>query len=317
VFAQLRQYPKALILSVLLHVGLLSVIFISLDFDDEKKLIKQGEMSKTVKAQVVDVQQLEASKAKKQAQIDKKKKAQEDSKKRQLEADKKKREEAKRKADAKKKKQAEEKRKQAEAKKKAEVKKKQEADALKKKQAEAKAKEADKKRKLAEVKHKKELEEAKAAEAKRIADEKKKAEAKRLAEEKRLADEKKKQEAEKRRIAEEEQKRKQDELRARMEAEETQRRLSSERDAYRLAIQQKIERNWTRPQESGKFPECEVRVLQGPGGIILDVEFGACAGGTNTYRASIENAVYKAEPLPKPSDPALFDRELNINFRPK
>ena len=316
-FAELRQYPQALMLSVLLHVGLLAVIFISLDSADERKLIKQGEMTKTVKAQVIDSQQLEATKEKKQAEIDKEKKAQEASRKGKLQADKKKREEAKRKADAKKKKQAEEKRKKTEAKKKADAKKKKEAAALKKKQVEAEKKESEKKRKLAEVKHKKELEDAKAAEAKRIAEEKKKTEAKKLAEQKRLADEKKKQEAAKRRIAEEEQKRKQDELKAQLEAEETQRRLSSLRDAYRLAIKQKIERNWRRPQESGKVPDCEVRVIQGPGGIILDVEFGVCAGGTNTYRASIENAVYKAEPLPKPGDPALFERELIILFNPK
>jgi len=308
VLAGLRQYPQALMLSVLLHIGLLAVLFISLDSADEKKLIKQGEMTKTVKAQVVDVQQLEATKEKKQADIDKKKKAQEARKNRKLEAEKKKREEARLKAEATKMKQAEDRLKKAEARKKDEALKKKQAES-KKKAEEKKA--AEEKRKLAEVKQKKELEVAKAAEAKRVAEEKKKAETKRL------ADEKKKQAAKKRRIAEQEQKRKQDELKAQLKAEETQRRLSSARDAYRLAIQQKIERNWTRPQESGKFPECEIRVLQGPGGIILDVAFGACQGGSNTYRASIENAVYKAEPLPKPSDPALFDRELNIKFKPK
>jgi len=64
------------------------------------------------------------------------------------------------------------------------------------------------------------------------------------------------------------------------------------------------------------MPECELRVLQGPGGIILDVSFGKCTGGSPTYRKSIENAVYKAEPLPKPGDPSLFERELNILFNP-
>ena len=64
------------------------------------------------------------------------------------------------------------------------------------------------------------------------------------------------------------------------------------------------------------MPVCEVNVLQGPGGIILDVSFGACGGSTGTYRRSIENAVYKAEPLPKPGDPALFERELTFLFDP-
>ena len=72
-FAELRQYPQALMLSVLLHVVLLSVIFVSLESADEKKLIKQGGLNKTVKAQVVDSQQLEATKNKKQAEIDKRK----------------------------------------------------------------------------------------------------------------------------------------------------------------------------------------------------------------------------------------------------
>jgi len=93
-------------------------------------------------------------------------------------------------------------------------------------------------------------------------------------------------------------------------------KINSLREAYRLAIKQKIERNWRQPQESGKMPDCEVRVMQGPGGIILDVSFGACQGGTPAYIRSIENAVYKAGPLPKPGDASLFERELIILFTP-
>jgi len=99
-------------------------------------------------------------------------------------------------------------------------------------------------------------------------------------------------------------------------AEEYLSRHNSLREAYRLAIKQKIERNWRQPQESGRIPDCEVRIIQGPGGIILDVSFGACQGGTTAYRMSIENAVYKSEPLPKPADPSLFERELIILFNP-
>ena len=65
------------------------------------------------------------------------------------------------------------------------------------------------------------------------------------------------------------------------------------------------------------MPVCEVNVVQGRGGIILDVSFGACAGCTGTYRASIENAVYKSEPLPKPVDPSLFEPVLIFQFKPK
>jgi len=92
--------------------------------------------------------------------------------------------------------------------------------------------------------------------------------------------------------------------------------INSLRDAYILAIRQKIERNWRQPQGIGEMPDCELTVIQEPGGIILDVSFGQCTGGSPTYRKSIENAVYKAEPLPEPGDPSLFERELKILFNP-
>jgi hypothetical protein len=34
-------------------------------------------------------------------------------------------------------------------------------------------------------------------------------------------------------------------------------------------------------------------------------------------RQSIEDAVYRASPLPQPSDPALFERNLVVTFRPE
>ena len=115
----------------------------------------------------------------------------------------------------------------------------------------------------------------------------------------------------------EEQRRKEEEFRARMLAEENQRRLNTQREAYILAIRQKVERNWKRPVGSGEMPVCEVLVEQGPGGIILDVSFGSCDGSTATYRASIEGAVYQSEPLPAPGDPELFERELKFSFNPR
>jgi TonB family protein len=41
-----------------------------------------------------------------------------------------------------------------------------------------------------------------------------------------------------------------------------------------------------------------------------------CSGSTATYRASIEDAIYRAEPLPSPGDSELFERELNFYFEP-
>ena len=88
-------------------------------------------------------------------------------------------------------------------------------------------------------------------------------------------------------------------------------------DNYIHAIRQKVERNWIKPVGSREMPLCKVHVEQGPGGIILDVAFGPCSGSTAAYRASIENAVYKSEPLPTPGDPELFEREINFYFDPE
>jgi colicin import membrane protein len=305
VFSELLQHPRALVLSVLFHVAIIVMVFIDFDFRDKAILVKQADLSKTVKAQIIDRQQLEQQKNKKKAKEEKRKK-----------------DLAKQKRDkeAKKRKQAEAKKRKAEAdkKKKAEAKR---VEAAKQKAELAKKKEADKKHKLAEEKKRKELEKQKKLEAekqKKLAEEKRKQEEQlaRELEQKRLLEEKKKQEAERRRLAEEEQKRRQQELNEILKAEETQRRLNSLREAYILAIIQKIERNWRQPLESGNMPDCRLKVLQGPGGIILDVSFGTCTGGSPTYRDSIEKAVYKAEPLPKPGDPSLFERELDILFKP-
>jgi colicin import membrane protein len=38
--------------------------------------------------------------------------------------------------------------------------------------------------------------------------------------------------------------------------------------------------------------------------------------GDETVRQSIEAAVYRASPLPPPPDPALFERNLEIRFKP-
>ena len=213
---------------------------------------------------------------------------------------------------------------------KAEIVNRQQLEEREKKKAleEKRKREAEEKRKAEE---RRKAEEKRKAEQNRIAEEKRQAEEKRKAEEKRIAEEKRKAEeariaeekrrAEEARIAEEKRKaeearRAQEELKARLQAEENQRRLASLRDIYIAAIRGKIERNWLKPAGSEKMPDCEVNVQQGPGGIILGVSFGDC-GATQIYRDSIENAVRRADPLPTPEDPALFQREITLIFKPE
>jgi len=57
-------------------------------------------------------------------------------------------------------------------------------------------------------------------------------------------------------------------------------------------------------------------VTQVPGGEVTQVSIGEC-NGDQAVRESIETAAYRASPLPAPPDPALFDRQLTINFNPE
>ena len=318
--AELLKHPRALVLSLVFHLGIIALMVVNLAFFERPVKIKAGQQAKVVQAEMVDLKQIKEQKkqkqleAKRKAEAEKKKKleAKKQADKKKREADKKRKKEQQKKADLKKKKQADEKRKKEAARKKEE---KRSADAKRKADEKRKAdakRQADEKRKTAE---KQKIEIARVAEEKRKVEEARVAEEKRKAEEARIAEEKRKIE-EARRQAEEDRRRAEEELKARMVAEERQLKLNTLRDAYITAIREKIERNWNKPPGNVKMPLCEVLIDQGPGGIILDVDFGVCDGGTATYRTSIENAVRRADPLPRPADPELFERKLKLKFKP-
>lgn len=172
------------------------------------------------------------------------------------------------------------------------------------------------------------------AEAKRVAEVKRKAEAD--AKRKAAADAKRKAEAEaeaKRKAdAEAEAKRKAtaeaEDRRIKAEREaELQRALSAEEDrrnASRLAglgaqwaqaIQARVQRAWIRPPSAKAGLDCLVVVTQVPGGTVVRAEVRSC-NGDEAVKQSIEAAVFRASPLPPPPDPALFERTLELRFRP-
>lgn len=93
-------------------------------------------------------------------------------------------------------------------------------------------------------------------------------------------------------------------------------RDSSAMRQYIAQIANRIERNWIRPATARAGLECEVQVTQVPGGAVTDVKIGRC-NGDESVRQSLEAAVYRASPLPQPSDPALFERSLVVTFRPE
>lgn len=85
--------------------------------------------------------------------------------------------------------------------------------------------------------------------------------------------------------------------------------------SWRAQITAKITRAWLRPPTARAGLECDLYVTQVPGGEVTQVKLGEC-NGDQAVRDSIEAAAYRASPLPPPPDPALFDRNLKITFKP-
>jgi colicin import membrane protein len=93
-------------------------------------------------------------------------------------------------------------------------------------------------------------------------------------------------------------------------------RNSSQMALYIAQITAQIERNWIRPASAQPGLNCEVRVTQVAGGTVTAAQVTRC-NGDEIVRQSIETAVLRASPLPLPSDPALFDRNLVVTFKPE
>lgn len=289
---EILENPRAMAYAILVHVALAVVLFISLEWTDVATPAQQK--VNIVKAVAVNEKQI-------LAELDKLKKA---------EAKKKKKDTAKQKKldkqarEAKKKRKREEKR-LAKLRKEREAEKKRQKKVQKKRKAEEKRIAADRAKKLKDVD--------------RLKAEQALLQQKRIAEEQRLADvaAKQKQLDEKRRRDTEAAAR-----RAEMQAEQQrmdaieEKRLSSLRGRYIADIQNKVQRNWIRPASAKQGLKCKVAVSQIPGGEVINVTVTQCIGD-EVFRRSVESAVYKASPLPRPSDPGLFDREIVFTFKPK
>ncbi len=103
---------------------------------------------------------------------------------------------------------------------------------------------------------------------------------------------------------------------AELEAEERRfaARNSAEMAAYQFAIAQKIRRSWAVPASAGPETRCTVRVTQLPGGEVVGVSGLSCNVDDPAVLRSVEAAIRRSSPLPEPSDPDLFDRNLTLNL---
>ena len=157
------------------------------------------------------------------------------------------------------------------------------------------------------------------SERKRIEAEKRKAETER----KRIVAEKRKAEAERKRI-EEEKRRKQAELEIQTALAEEQQLLLRRRQSLKAryfneyvgGIKDKVQRVWRRPVGVQSGLSCKIRVAQIPGGEVVGATVTKSSGNVQFDR-SVEAAVLKASPLPRPKDPDLFEREIVFIFEPE
>lgn len=169
--------------------------------------------------------------------------------------------------------------------------------------------EQQKKRKIAEEKrrlaalHKKQAEEKKRIEAMKAKQEalKKEQEQQRLAHEA----------AERKRAQEEEE-------RKRVAVAAKQAKIASAADKYKVLIVNAISREWILPENADNNLSCQFEIRLGPDGSVLRTYLRESSGDAVLDR-SAETAIYKASPLPVPSDPEVFEifRTINLTVRPE
>ena len=90
-------------------------------------------------------------------------------------------------------------------------------------------------------------------------------------------------------------------------------RDSGQQDQYVAMIRNHITRQWIKPPATPPAMDCVADVRQIPGGEVTGVQFIACDASA-AIKQSVEDAIYRASPLPAPPTPDLFESVLRIHF---
>lgn len=323
-WSELARYPLVWLLVIGLHLAAIAALAVGLATPDKSEP-KPAAGSKPVAAVALDYASFDErylapvrEQAAQQAAEAKRRRAAEAARKAAAEKERREAEAARQAAEEKRRREAEaarqiakeKQRREAEAARRAaEEKRQQEAEAARQAAAEQQRREAEAARKAEAEKERREAEVAQqqaAAAAQQAAEEKQRQEA---------ATARQHREAEAARRAEEE---KQLQQAARQEAARLaeQRRARAQAravDAYKNTIKAAVQRNWIKPPNLDERAYCTVHVTQTPGGFISQVEVLDCRGG-QAFRRSVEAAVWKAEPLPQPNNPEVFERKIEFEF---
>jgi len=99
------------------------------------------------------------------------------------------------------------------------------------------------------------------------------------------------------------------------EAEANAARAAGLQDQYMLMIENHVKRRWEKPLSARAGIECVANVTQALTGDVLSVTIGRC-NGDDAMRRSVEDAVRRASPLPRPPTQAVFSRTFTLTFAP-
>lgn len=99
---------------------------------------------------------------------------------------------------------------------------------------------------------------------------------------------------------------------------ENQARISGEVDKYKALIVNAIGRNWILPENANSGLSSQFRIRLAPDGMVLEVTLTRSSGDSLLDR-SAQTAIYKASPLPVPTDAETFNlfREISLTVRPE
>jgi colicin import membrane protein len=86
--------------------------------------------------------------------------------------------------------------------------------------------------------------------------------------------------------------------------------------AWQEKIRAKIRGNIILPRDLAGNPEAVFDVALLPTGEVLSVKPRKSSGHAG-YDDAVYRAILKSSPLPKPENPSLFDRQLELHFRPQ
>lgn len=95
-------------------------------------------------------------------------------------------------------------------------------------------------------------------------------------------------------------------------------RLAGEVDKYKAMIVNAIGRQWILPENVNNSLSSQFRIRLAPDGAVLEVTLTRSSGDPVLDR-SAQTAIYKASPLPVPTDPETFDifRDISLTVRPE